>query len=49
MDSFQTIDAILRREKEKGENYHEVGPGHILSLESEIITGSYQTVVYREN
>lgn len=28
----------------KGEKYCEVGPGHILSLESEIVTGSHQTV-----
>lgn len=39
---------ILKRKKEnKGENYCEVGPGHILSLESEmneIVTGSHQTI-----
>lgn len=36
---------ILKRKKEnKKENYCEVGPGHILSLESEIVTGSHQTI-----
>lgn len=47
MSSFWRVGVILilkRKKENKGENQCEVGPGHILSLESEIVMGSHQTI-----
>lgn len=47
MSSFWRVGVILilkRKKENKGENHCEVGPGHILSLESEIVMGSHQTI-----